>query len=92
LIHYWTDQLRTNVDGEVTYFVIPHGAGVFVSQAAGSPFGNLNRIIYGAHANLIWSPIPAVDIGAEYIYLQRTVEDGRRGTGHRAQFSTKFRF
>jgi hypothetical protein len=98
-IHYWTDQLRTNIDGEITYFVIPHGGGIFTTagsatlgEAAGSGFGSLNRVIYGAHANLIWSPIPAIDIGAEYIFLQRTVEDGRHGIGHRAQFSTKFRF
>jgi hypothetical protein len=92
VIHYWTDQLRTNIDGWVHYMIYPHGNGIFTTEAAGSGFGNLNRIIYGSHANLIWAPIPAVDIGVEYIYLQRTVEDGRHGTGHRAQFSTKFRF
>lgn len=76
----------------MTYFVIPHGGGIFTTEAAGSGFGSINRVIYGAHANLIWSPIPAMDIGAEYIFLQRIVEDGRHGIGHRAQFSTKFRF
>jgi hypothetical protein len=92
LIHYWTDQLRSNVDGEISYYVIPHGGGIFAAEDVNSAFGQLNRRIIGAHANLIWSPIPAVDIGAEYIYLQRIVENGQRGIGHRAQFSTKFRF
>jgi hypothetical protein len=92
VIHYWTDQLRSNADGWVSYFVYPHGNGIFTTEAPGSAFGNLNRIIYGSHANLIWSPIGAVDIGAEYIFLQRVVEDGRRGVAHRVQFSSKFRF
>ncbi len=92
-IHYWTDQLRTNVDGEVSYFVIPHGGAIFAgAEGAGSGFGGLNRELIGAHANLIWSPIPAMDIGAEYIYEFRVVEDGRHGVQHRVQFSTKFRF
>jgi porin-like protein len=92
VIHYWTDQLRTNVDGEITYFVIPHGGGIFTTEAAGSGFGNINRVIYGAHANLIWSPIPAIDLGVEYIFNERIVEDGRFGAQHRLQFSSKFRF
>ncbi|HEV2545885.1 MAG TPA: DcaP family trimeric outer membrane transporter [Stellaceae bacterium] len=92
VIHYWTDQLRSNADGEISYFVIPHGGGIWATEAAGSAFGSFNRAIYGAHANLIWSPIPAMDLGAEYIFLERIVEDGRHGIGHRLQFSSKFRF
>ncbi|HEV2549758.1 MAG TPA: DcaP family trimeric outer membrane transporter [Stellaceae bacterium] len=92
VIHYWTDQLRSNADGWFHYIAWPHGGGIFVAETPGSVFGGQNRIIYGSHANLLWSPIPAVDIGAEYIFLERKVEDGRQGIAHRLQFSTKFRF
>jgi Porin subfamily len=92
VIHYWTDQLRSNADGWIHYIVYPHGNGIFAAEGVNSGFGQLNRQLYGAHANLIWSPIGAIDIGAEYIFLERKVENGQKGVAHRAQFSTKFRF
>ncbi len=42
------------------------------------------------HGNLLFSPIPNVTFGLEYIYAMRELEDGRDGTMNRMQFSAKY--
>jgi hypothetical protein len=42
--------------------------------------------------NLLWSPIPRVDVGIEYIWGQRTNEDGSRGTATQLQMRCRFLF
>jgi len=44
------------------------------------------------HANLIYSPIPKLDLGAELIYGQRFLEDDREGDLSRLQTHIKFSF
>jgi hypothetical protein len=42
--------------------------------------------------NLIWSPIPAIDLGLEYVFVQRKIEAGNRGEVDRTMASAKFKF
>lgn len=42
--------------------------------------------------NALWSPIPQVDIGIEYIWGQRMNEDGSRGTATQLQMRFRFLF
>jgi hypothetical protein len=42
--------------------------------------------------NLIWSPVPQIDTGIEYIRESRTIENGQHGDINRAQLSARFRF
>lgn len=79
--HWWTDELRTNVVAGASFF----------DNDSNQP-GTANEEIYSGYINLIWSPMPKADIGIEYIYGQRNVEDGRKGEVSRFQVGTKYRF
>jgi hypothetical protein len=43
-----------------------------------------------AHADIIWSPINRMSLGAEYIWGRRADESGDDGTLNRLQFSAKY--
>jgi hypothetical protein len=52
----------------------------------------INKEVYTAHANVIWSPVAFIDVGLEYLHAQRKtvaniagVEDEIQG-----QFKVKF--
>lgn len=42
--------------------------------------------------NLIWSPIPRIDLGGEYLWGQRKNEDGEEGDATQLQIMAKYRF
>jgi hypothetical protein len=42
--------------------------------------------------NLIWSPTPRVDIGAEFLWGEREDKDGGSGDAIQIQLSSKYRF
>jgi hypothetical protein len=42
--------------------------------------------------NLIYSPLPKLDVGAEYRWAQRELENGDDGSLNRLQFMTKYSF
>jgi hypothetical protein len=42
--------------------------------------------------NLFYSPIPKLDIGAEYRWAQREIESGADGTLDRFQLTSKYSF
>ena len=58
----------------------------------GGTFGAINRSDRSEHVNLIWSPLPSVNLGAELINAKRTVEDGRQGSLTRLQLSAQYSF
>ncbi len=43
-----------------------------------------------AHADIVWSPVERMTIGAEYIWGRRQDESGDEGTLNRLQFSAKY--
>lgn len=43
-------------------------------------------------SNLIWSPIPRIDIGGEYLWGNRENEDGEKGDATQLQFAVRYRF
>jgi len=45
-----------------------------------------------AHADIIWSPVDRMSVGAEYIWGRREDESGEDGTLNRLQFSAKYRY
>jgi len=88
--HWWTDTLRSNLSGGYARLFQPSNNGInFASTAA---FNAQNRDFYTMHVNLIWSPVPQVDTGIEFILEQRKVENGLTGNLDRIQVSTKFKF
>ncbi|MDR1076708.1 MAG: hypothetical protein LBL59_10625 [Xanthomonadaceae bacterium] len=48
--------------------------------------------VQSIRANLFYSPLPKVDIGAEYMYGRREIESGEKGNLQRLQFTTKYSF
>ncbi len=45
-----------------------------------------------AHLNLIYTPLPKLDLGAELIWGQRELENGDRGDLNRLQTHVKYNF
>jgi hypothetical protein len=75
--HFWTEALRStfgagysHVDTNVNYTIMPAAIGML------GPFYNAanvdNESHFSAVANLVWSPVPKVDLGLEYLYYHVT--------------------
>ncbi len=52
----------------------------------------LTRRVHSLHANLIWSPLPRLDLGVEAILGQRELESGADGELRRLHFHAKYSF
>ncbi len=84
--HFWRDNVRsTLVYGHTE---IDNEASLFTPAV----FAGLTQRLESLHVNLIWSPVPKVDLGIEYIYGEREVEGGAKGDISRIQFGAKYRF
>jgi hypothetical protein len=85
--HRWTDTLRsTVVYGRARSDYVDQVAGGLVNAGANS------QDLWSVHANLIWRPVPRVDIGIEYIYAFRGIVNSANGKLHRIQVSFKYNF
>ncbi len=79
--HWWTDNLRSNA----VYGYVKADNADFVP---GDTFESSQYVA----VNLIWSPIPRIDAGIEYLWGQRENDNGRSGTANRIQLGFLFRF
>ena len=79
--HFWTPTLRSTVEYSAANSTPPAGT------AAG-----INKSDRSQHLNLIWSPIPAVNLGGELVHAERTVVGGDHGNLNRIQFSAQYTF
>ena len=79
--HLWTDTLRSTLSASASRANNPAGT-----------FGTVNQSDASAHVNLIWSPWKKVDLGVEYIYAKREIENGQTGALNRLQFGAKYDF
>ncbi|MDH3233903.1 MAG: porin [Alphaproteobacteria bacterium] len=85
--HRWTDTLRSNlVYGRIRNDYIQQVTG---GKNAG---GSATQDNWTIHANLIWRPVPRVDIGVEYIYGFNGLVNSANGELHRVQVSFKYNF
>ena len=80
--HVWGEGLRSTVAG--SYFKADNPILLTTNQVTDES--------WNAFANIIWSPVGPLDIGIEYMYAQRTLEDGRSGNLQKVQVSTKYAF
>jgi len=78
--HVWNEQLHSSF-----------GAS-FASADNDTAIGGLAvpESYQSAHADIIWSPVERMSIGAEYIWGRRKDESGDDGTLNRLQFSAKY--
>lgn len=80
--HWWgLNQLRSNF----TFGVVEVNNPGFIEDDA---YQSTLRF----SSNLIWSPIPRIDLGAEYLWGRRENEDGENGDATQLQFAVKYRF
>lgn len=80
--HSWSGTLRSTVSG--AYFKADNPVVLTGNQVTDESWNAL--------ANLIWSPVKPLDIGIEYMYAERTLENGRSGNLQKVQVSSKFTF
>lgn len=80
--HVFSPQLRSN---------LMYSSAHFDNDRALTGFGVTERS-QSMHANLIYSPFPKLDIGAELIWGQRSLEDDREGDLRRIHTSIKYSF
>ena len=80
--HFWLDSLRSSL---VYSYAGRDNDLSYVTASADKSYQSV-------HANIFWSPIPRVDIGLEYIWGYREVENGEDGDMNRVQGGFKFKF
>jgi hypothetical protein len=88
--HWWTANLRSNISAGINHHDIPTFAKSgtplcafslavgSASQVGGGDCG-LNKELVSAHLNLIWNPVPFVDVAIEYVYGHRLVVSNLKG-------------
>ncbi|MBV9829886.1 MAG: porin [Alphaproteobacteria bacterium] len=83
--HWWADNLRSNVNAGINHHDINSyvagcvGPSTAAPKATGAGGCGLNKELITAHANLIWNPVPFVDVGIEYMYGHRQVVSNLKG-------------
>ena len=80
--HFWTPTLRSTLAG--SYFKADNPVRLTT--------GLVTDESWNALGNLIWSPVAPLDVGIEYLYAERTLEDGRNGSQQKVQVSTRYNF
>ena len=80
--HLWTDRLRSSL----FYSVGSYDNDIDLTGP------NANQASESWTVNLFYSPIPKLDIGAEYRWAKREIESGADGTLYRFQLTSKYSF
>jgi hypothetical protein len=80
--HFWRSNLRSSI--AASFFKADNPVALTGNQVTDESWNAL--------ANLIWSPVKPLDIGVEYMYANRSREDGQSGNLQKVQFSTKYAF
>ena len=81
LQHWWNETIRSNA----TF------GWVDVDNQSLQAGDALDRTFYTS-GNLIWSPVPQVDLGVEFLWGQHRNKNGEDGYDPRLQFSAHYRF
>ena len=75
--HWWTPELRSNIDFGVWHQDIPFLPGLTAANRI-----NLNKELSMAHVNLMWSPVAFVSTGVEYQWGHRVTASSLKGDSH----------
>jgi hypothetical protein len=89
----WTDNIRSTVAFGFNHFDPTDSVGkpaIVAGITAITPGAAVQT--YTLHTNLIWSPVPQVNIGAEYILYHSNYLNLGNGTNHRIQISFQYNF
>jgi hypothetical protein len=103
-LHWWTDQLRTNLTFGMTHADIvgklvlgtncisTGGALGSANNNCGAAGAGLNKELDLANINLIWSPVSFVDLGVEYSWGHRVTLVNLRGDSYVLSGMLKVKF
>lgn len=80
--HMFSKALRGNLYGAYAHF----DNDTSLSSA------NVTKSVSSLHANLIWTVLPMLDVGAEAMWATREIETGNNGDLTRLQFHVKYSF
>jgi len=80
--HFWNEAWRSNLT--LGY--------LWVNNDTGYTGTGVTKDARSIHANLIYSPIPKLDLGIEFMYANREIENGDDGDLKRLQFSAKYAY
>ncbi|KLE33663.1 hypothetical protein AAW01_03860 [Aurantiacibacter gangjinensis] len=80
--HWWSDDLRSTI--AASYFRADNPVLLTSDQVTDES--------WNAFVNLVWSPATRFDVGLEYMYAERMLEDGRSGNLQKVQLSTRYAF
>lgn len=78
---WWNERLRSNFTAS---FVDVDNFDFQPAEA----YSNTTRL----SANLFWTPVPRIDVGAELLWGRREDKDGAAGDASQFQFSARYRF
>jgi hypothetical protein len=93
--HWWDDRLRSTV--ATGYSRMKNIAADLGGWATTNAEGGPSNVLKSLHANIIWSPVPKVNVGLEYMwgYRERPVPSdngGLKGSFRRLQASAQYSF
>ena len=80
--HLWSSKWRSNFT--IGYLTVDND-----TDLTGM---NVTKNATSYHINAIYSPVPKLDFGLEFMYADREVESGNDGDLTRLQFSAKYAF
>ena len=80
--HFWKGSWRSNL-------TIGYSANDNPVNLTGV---GVTKDVYSLHANLLYSPVPRMTVGGEFIYAKRQLESGVDGDLSRLLFSAKYAF
>jgi len=81
--HWWTPTIRSTIEYGITAEQVP--TNIIGNQAsnggvaATGGISAVNKAIIDAHLNLLWSPVPFIDTGVEYLWTQRQTVFNAKG-------------
>ena len=81
--HWWPG--RNNMRSNFTFGMVEVDSPDFVS-------GNAYKRTLRFSSNLMWTPTPRIDLGAEYLWGNRENEDGENGSATQIQVMGRYRF
>jgi hypothetical protein len=85
--HWWTPTLRSTADFGIIHQDLP----ISLVRANATTAG-YNKELLAAHLNLLWSPVPFVDTGFEYIFGHRVTLANTKGDDNTISYMFKVKF
>jgi len=80
--HFWSDRWRSNF----TYGYLNNENDPALTGL------DVTRDVYSIHVNLLYSPVPKMTIGGEFLFAERTLESDESGDMTRVLLSAKYAF